>query len=324
MRTFFKIISLIAGSFMSVNTYALCTASDVNVNFDQSILIQRDVPVGSVLGSVTVNHPINCDAKGQTTAEGSWAIQLAPTNIDNGASVIAGVRATNVEGIGLRWKNYSSTTGATGTVTNGSLNLSTWQRGISQKGATFNDTFELVKTASTPRTGIISPLVIAIQYSTPVSKNVQRQPLFKYLISGVNTNTVSCLVQDSNLNIDMGFAVASKFNGIGSTQNPVNFNVSLNCDAQTSVNVTLDNVSVLADATNGVLGLSSASTASGVGIQILHQDSPVKFGSMINHAITTSNGEIVNIPFKAAYYQTDKNIQPGTINATASFTMTYR
>lgn len=122
----------------------------------------------------------------------------------------------------------------------------------------------------------------------------------------------------------MGFVVASKFKGIGSTQNPMNFNISLDCDAKTSVNVTLDNVSELADAANGVLGLSSASTASGVGIQILHKDSPVKFGSMINYSATTPTGGIVNIPFKATYYQTKKDIQPGTINATASFTMTYR
>ena len=117
MRIFLKSISLIAGSFMSINVYALCTASDVNVNFEKNTLIQRDVPVGSVLGSVTVYHPIKCDNKSQTVAEGSWLIQLAASNIDNGASVIADVRATNVEGIGLRWKNYSSTTASSSIVT---------------------------------------------------------------------------------------------------------------------------------------------------------------------------------------------------------------
>ncbi|HFO7034888.1 TPA: fimbrial protein [Escherichia coli] len=324
MYIFLKIISIIVVSLMSINVYALCTASNVNVNFDQNILIQRDVPVGSVLGSVTVNHPISCDDKSQTTDEGSWLIQLAASNTDNGASVLDGVRATNVEGIGLRWKNYSSTTGTTGIVTKGALNLSTWQRGILTNGAMFNDTFELVKTSSIPKTGMISPLVIAIQYSTPVSKNVQRQPLFKYFISGVNTSTVSCMVQDNNLNVDMGFAIASKFNGVGSIQNPVNFNISLDCDSQTSVNITLDNISPLADTANGVLGLSSTSTAKGIGIQLLYKDLPVKFGDMIHYTTTTPIEKFINIPFKATYYQTGKNIQAGKINATASFTMTYR
>lgn len=325
MYRFFIIVALLTSSVLSTKVYALCSASDVAVNFDNNILIQRDVPVGTVLGSVTISHAINCDAKSQTTAESSWYIQLAGSNLDNGASALAGVSATNVDGIGLRWKNYSSATGTTSPVTNGSLNLSTWNRGISQKGTTtFIDTFELVKTAMTPKTGRVSPITIAMQYSTPVSKNVQRQPLFKYIISAVNTSTVSCQVLDTNLNIDMGFAVASKFNGVGSTLNPVDFNLSLNCDAQTSVNVTLDNVTPLADAANGVLGLSSGSTAKGVGIQLLYNNAAVKFGSLINYGTTSTDGERVNIPFRAAYYQTSSAIQPGKVNATASFTMTYQ
>ena len=324
MYRFFVIFTLFAASLLSTQVYALCSASDVAVNFDNNILIQRDVPVGTVLGSVTVSHPINCDAKGQTAAESSWFIQLASSNVDNGPSALSGVRATNVEGIGLRWKNYSSTTGTTGTVTNGSLNLSTWNRGIYKTGATFNDTFELVKTAATPKTDIIAPLTIAMQYSTPVSKNVQRVSLFKYYISAVNTSTVACQVLDTNLNIDMGYAFSTKFNGAGSTQNPVDFNLSLNCDALTSVNVTLDNVTPLADPVNGVLGLSSGSTAKGVGIQLLYNNMPVKFGTAIHYGTTATQGENVKIPFRAAYYQTGTTLQPGTVNATASFTMTYQ
>lgn len=324
MNRFFVILALAATSLLSTQAYALCSASDVTVNFDNNILIQRDEPVGAVLGTVTISHPVKCDAKGQTTAEGSWLIQLAPSNSDNGPSVLEGVRNTNVEGIGLRWKNYSSTTGTTSTVTNGSLNLDTWNRGISQTGATFNDTFELVKTAMTPKTDIVGPLTIAMQYSTPVSASFKRASLFKYFISAVNTRTVACEVLDTHLNIDMGYTFATKFSGVGSTQNPVDFNLSLNCDAQTSVNVTLDNVSPLADAVNGVLGLSSESTAKGVGIQLLYNNAPVQFGTAIHYGTVATQGENVKIPFRAAYYQTETALQPGTVNATASFTMTYQ
>ncbi|WP_259282076.1 fimbrial protein [Enterobacter roggenkampii] len=75
---------------------------------------------------------------------------------------------------------------------------------------------------------------------------------------------------------------------------------------------------------NGVLGLNSSSTATGLGIQLKYNDSPVQFGKLIKYGTTTSAGEIVNIPFKAAYYMTSANARSGSVSATASFTMTYR
>lgn len=320
-----KTVVLLVCFFISENVYALCSASDVAVNFDKNILIQRDVPVGTVLATVTTSNAITCDALSQSQQESSWSIQLDGANIDHGASSLADVRATNINGIGIRWKNYSSTTATTGVVTKQALNDAGWLRGISQNGITnFTDTFELIKTNTTPATAALSPFTIYMVYSTPVSSNVIRQPLYKYVFSAVNTNTVSCRVLDDNLIVDMGFAVISKFKGPGSTQNSSDFNISLNCDPLTSVNVTLDNVTPLEDMVNGVLGLSSNSTAKGVGIQVMHNNLPVKFGNLINYGSAPIAGGVVKIPFTASYYQTQSTIRPGTVYATASFSLTYQ
>lgn len=325
MSTCIKTAAMLVSSFVSINACALCTASDVAINLDKKILIQRDAPVGTVLATITTTNPIACTLGGSGAGDGSWLVQLSPANIDNGSSPLAGVRNTNIDGIGIRWENINSKTGTSSRVTNSPLNSIEWKRGIGLTGTTtWTDTFELVKTSATPKTGTLTPTTIAMQYSTPVTKVVYRSPLFRYIISTSNTATASCQVLDSNLNVDMGFAAATKFNGVGSTLNSVPFAISLNCDALTSVNIKLDSVSTLADAANGVLGLSSASTAKGVGIQITYNDVAVKLGSLINYGTTSAATGMVHIPFKAAYYKTLTDIEPGTVNATASFTLTYQ
>ncbi len=326
MSTGLKIATAAAGCALSCNAFALCTANDVAVNVDRNIVVQRDAPVGTVLATIVTSNPMTCDPQGQQIGyDGSWFIQLSGTNADYGASPLANVRATEVPGIGIRWKNFSSTTQSSEFVTRMNLNNASWRRGILQDGvSTFTDTFELIKTSTTPATGSIPALTLNMEYSTPVSNNVKRLPLYKYLFSPINISTASCQIEDKNLNINMGIALLPKFNGVGSTQNPVAFSIPLICDAQTAVNVTLDNVSPLADPANGVLGLNSSSTAQGLGIQLKYNDVPVQFGTLINYGTTTSPGEVVNIPFRAAYYMTSANARSGSVSATASFTMTYR
>lgn len=325
MSTVFKISTAAMCSAISLNAFALCSANDVAVNFDNNIIVQRDAPVGTVLATITTSNAMQCDPEGQVIGyDGSWFIQLSGTNADYGTSPLANVRATEVQGIGIRWKNFSSTTGTSEFVSRMSLNNASWRRGILQNGvSTFTDTFELIKTSTTPATGSIPALTLNMEYSTPVSNNITRLPLYKYIFSPINISTASCQIGDSNLNINMGIALMPKFNGVGSIQNPVTFSIPLICSEQTAVNVTLDNVSPLADPANGVLGLNSSSTAKGLGIQLKYNDVPVQFGKLIKYGTTTSPGEVVNIPFKAAYYMTSANARSGSLSATASFTMTY-
>lgn len=135
MSTVMKIATAAVGSAISLNAFALCSANDVAVNVDRNIVVQRDAPVGTVLATITTVNPMTCDPEGQQIGyDGSWFIQLSGTNADYGASPLANVRATEVPGIGIRWKNFSSTTQSSEFVTRMNLNNASWRRGILQNG----------------------------------------------------------------------------------------------------------------------------------------------------------------------------------------------
>ncbi|BFO08947.1 hypothetical protein GGER_14570 [Serratia rubidaea] len=68
--------------------------------------------------------------------------------------------------------------------------------------------------------------------------------------------------------------------------------------------------------------IAPGGTASGVGIQLLHNNTPVKFGTLLPVANTVVSGPIT-IPLVARYYQTASAITAGQANGTATFTMTY-
>lgn len=325
MSALIKFVLVILSSIISANTFALCSAPDVSVNFDKELVIQRDLPVGSVLATVKVDHSIICDAKSSGTGDGSWYLQLSGANEDYGASPLPNVRLTGIKGIGIRWTNFVDKAGTSSFVSRLSLNNADWNRGLNYNGATaVTDTFELIKTSTTPITDVIPAFVLSMEYSTPVSNNVMRYPLYKYLFTPVNAKTVSCQVINQNFDVDMGKTIKTKFKGIGSINDPIDFSIGLECDKNAAINVTIDNVSPLLDRVNGVLGLDSNSTAGGVGVQILYNNSPIKFGETINvNPAIFSNG-IVNVPFKAAYYQTETVVKPGSVYANLSFTVKYK
>ena len=76
----------------------------------------------------------------------------------------------------------------------------------------------------------------------------------------------------------------------------------------------------------GVLQLSSDAdkVAVGVGIQILDgkTNTPVKFGEPV--AIGNSAAGTIDMPFKARYYQTAKDIIPGQADGMVTLTLSYK
>lgn len=78
-----------------------------------------------------------------------------------------------------------------------------------------------------------------------------------------------------------------------------------------------------------ILSLTPASTATGVGVQILDGTSPVVFGQVGTAPTTDITRNIVvgtptvDIPLKARYVRTG-NMTAGTVTAIATFTVDYR
>ncbi|HED1254856.1 TPA: fimbrial protein, partial [Citrobacter amalonaticus] len=78
------------------------------------------------------------------------------------------------------------------------------------------------------------------------------------------------------------------------------------------------------DATKGVINTTSGSNAAtGVGIQLLYNNQPMRLGSDVAVG-TSSTGGGFTVPLKARYYQTGDHITTGAANGVLSFTMTYQ
>ncbi|MBV4487867.1 type 1 fimbrial protein [Pseudomonas sp. SWRI153] len=145
----------------------------------------------------------------------------------------------------------------------------------------------------------------------------------------------------NQIDVPMGHWEKRVFNGKNSTTQAQPFEITLNsCIAGNNypsntngyfngnfANIQIDGhkTSTIIDAANGVLSLSSDSTAQGVAIQILRDNgTPMNLGLPVR-LNRVANG-ITSIPLRARYIQTGggPTPQPGTANGYASFTVTYR
>lgn len=95
----------------------------------------------------------------------------------------------------------------------------------------------------------------------------------------------------------------------------------------------INNIRYQIDALTNVLGgngsvvaLDGASTATGVGVQLLDgSDKPFELGSTVSLAgFDGSTGGNYTIPLRARYYQTGSKVTSGTANTLMTFTMVYQ
>lgn len=145
----------------------------------------------------------------------------------------------------------------------------------------------------------------------------------------------TCKVTTPSIGVFLGNVSASSFKGVGQTSAAVPLNISLTCSGgATGVNanvfVTLTDQARPSNVSN-TLSLNAASTAKGVGIQVLNGTTVINYGPDSNvvgnknqwKAGTTANG-VFNIPLMARYVQTETTVKPGSANGRATFTMSYQ
>ena len=145
----------------------------------------------------------------------------------------------------------------------------------------------------------------------------------------------------NQINVPMGTWEKRVFNGKGSTSPAQSFAITLNaCIAgnnypvntngyffnnYAAIQIDANKSSTVIDAANGILSLSSDSTAQGLAIQILREN-----GTQMNLGQSLRLTRVVNgtttVPLQARYIQTGEGPtpQPGSANGYASFSVTYR
>ncbi len=307
-----SIPSLIIALLSSIEANASCNtntggAKPGSVSFTQpNIVVQRDVPVGSVIG--TLNTPDGGGAVFSSCATNGniyYAMSLFTTR-----SAITHVYDTNLSGVGVR----------VGQGTSYYYESPAFARYLSysQAIAFSSRTVDFIKTGPIT-SGVISSGLLARNYGD------DGITAFSLNFTGGMVTEVACSINTPQIQVPLEDVLAGSLTSIGTTAKPKVFNLGLTCNAGARVNVKMTGTQNSDSSANGVLQLSgagSAGVATGVGIQILYNNSPLALNN--NILLKTSTGGQETFPFVAQYYQTKSTVTTGEANATATLNLTYQ
>ncbi|WP_395602520.1 fimbrial protein [Pseudomonas sp. A1230] len=310
-----------------------------------TVFAPRDVPVGTTLNTASTMRTINFGDRLSCYGTASYSTSLVGPVVSNiPVDVVnpppGSILQTNVPGIGLAIY-------MTGFATAWSTPAGNPRRFIP-----FRLTRSAASTAVMPsaimryalvKTGDIAPGTHSINQLVATGASDMGHMFDLYFTANVTLAGCTMPAAPGNqIDVPMGTWEKRVFNGKNSTTASQPFAITLNsCIAGSNypsngsnsyftgnfANIQIDGnkTSTIIDATNGVLSLSSDSTAQGVAIQVLQSDgTPMNLGKPVrlNRVI---NG-VTTVPLKARYIQTGNGPtpNPGSANGYASFSVTYR
>lgn len=149
-----------------------------------------------------------------------------------------------------------------------------------------------------------------------------------------NVHQAQCTLRADAVSADpvmLGDYSVADFKGPGSTTADVPFSITLSdCEDDSTgstahAHIYLEGTkgSTSVDPANGIFSLSTGATATGVGIQIRHQDSRV-LPLEQDVEIKKLDLGLTRMDFKARYIQTAPNVSPGLATGALNFTISYQ
>lgn len=301
--------------FASANA-CMVKVSGINkyLTYSSDIIVQRDLPIGTVIRSDDIYLNItssyaSCDAGDVEPQYVRWV---------NGWISNNNIAQTNIPGIGMR-VGFSYGGGIWGYVpTTRSMTNPTyrdWEFGPQAKWQV-----ELIKT------GPVYPGRLASgRYA---SLSLLGLDVVSLNITGANIIPVACSITTPTLTFPIGNIWVAKF---GSTVGTIpagsqtTQNLGLACDTSANINVSLAGTQSPDVANSSVLALTnqgSAGVASGVGVQLLYNGTPLSINNRI--VLKRSAGGQETFPLTAQYYQTKNTVTTGTANTSATLNITYQ
>lgn len=301
-----------------------------------NVAVPSSLPVGQVIpgarGSFAI--PVNC-VNGVPSAGSRWNLTestAAPFSLVLGFTDVYTRSGMNA-GLGFRLRDSNGNVLVPFDYQGGSR--TTFDLGPARTGAnTLQGSFELVKTASTiaPGSGGFS-----LQAHVPqqVWANGGNGPTSAIALAyAIQPTTVaSCSVTQSNITVPMPTVSRSSLPGIGATSGGVRFNIALNCESGSNLRISMTDATLPSNQTT-TLTLAAASTAVGIGVQMLYGAELVKYGpapysytgpvpstNSINLGVRSGT---VQIPFQARYIRTGSTLGAGTVQALSTFMLSYQ
>ncbi|HAU5793701.1 hypothetical protein XU19_04630 [Vibrio parahaemolyticus] len=272
-------------------------------------VVQRDTPAGTVLTAYYLLFPevsAYCD---------NGTNGLFDTGIFSKTTSLPGVYETNVPGIGIR------VTTEFGTIRMEHLT----PLGLRQSMST--GVVELVKMEEKAQSGILNNGMIMSWAVGDGPGSAYTLPMGKWNLVNGSITVLACAIQSGNsLAFPIGDVQADQFTQLGThSQQTSTANLKLDCDADANINVTLAGTQNPDTADDSVLELSNQGddkVASGIGVQLLYNDTPLELNKMLN--LKRSAGDQESFPITARYIQTKDKVRAGQANATATLNLTYQ
>ncbi|MFL9990236.1 fimbrial protein [Paraburkholderia sediminicola] len=322
--------------------FGMCSAVSASAacSFKQGSLLTGNIDMGSI--TVSANVPVDTVLKTQTKSYDSIVDHQAITCGDSVASTMSvsmsgsgtsGIYPTNIPGIGIRiyvWSDgtyYSAPTSAT-------LIPNSWGFQWSVAGGAYGTgTMQVrVDLVATGQIGLSGTNTLSYNVSpwfTASANNGSGEMKVSNLAVTATVTTRTCSVTTTSVDVPLPQANAGKLSSIGSTTGSTALHLGINCSAGANVKVTLTDASDVSNRST-TLSLAPGSTATGVGLQILFESTPIAFGpdsaaadNQNQWAAGTAKGGPMDIPLTAQYIRTG-TVSPGSVKGLATFTMSYQ
>jgi type 1 fimbria pilin len=311
--------------------YADCSAPLPTSVTLPSVSVPGNLQIGQAIpgAKAAFSIPITCTNTFNESARWYWAattMTLVPgfTDVYSISGMGAGI------GFRIRDKNGALILPVSYKSTNASLIFDVAVTGV----GTISGSFELVRTASvvTPGTFAFGGFVTVPSTEYANGGNAPKSTLnFGYTMNAVTV--AACAVVKSDIAVSMQNVHVSELPAPGATAYPTNFGIDLKCESDAKPQITLTDAATPFNQTTE-LTLAPGSTASGIAIQILYNDTLVRFGpapvyysgsgpAIVNALDLGTVSGTIHLPFTGRYLRTG-NIMPGKIIGRATFTFTYQ
>ncbi|MGU3525446.1 fimbrial protein [Enterobacteriaceae bacterium C23F] len=331
------ILLLSSYSFASSNCTVVGSAHVINYG---AVVVQRDLAIGQPITSTIYGgyqKDYSCTTVNNIVFIGVKSYRSRASFTDGNIIVYT----TNLPGVGIEIGGYGVSDGGNAScyITQGCYPYSgsDWQ-GLMGYGCTascnpqlyLQPYFRLIKIGAIQSGGLTGQFAAAIAGERVFQGGLTGKWYGEIPISfgSGSVTQVACSITTPSLTFPIGDILASSFGtSVGATPSAAQNtqNLGLNCDAGANINVSLQGTQNPDVSTTSVLALTgqgSADVASGVGVQLVYNGSPLVLNNRI--VLKQSAGGQETFPITARYYQTKTAVTTGKANASATLDLTYQ
>lgn len=324
---------LLSGNVAVAGGVDNCSASQLPLLSTLNTQTTEALPVGSAIpgSDVMTEIVISCSAAWDDNmpdcdGEPNWALSLQSRETPMGTS-IPGVYtfAGMPTGIGYQFLNSSGMP-----VPLDSANRHDTGVAIRTGEQNVPIRFQMVKTSNDLSSGSFTiPMYLSCNRNEWANGNGDSSTLNMTVNAEVITQT--CGLVNPDVQVQLPQVGSSSFRGVGSSARATGFTLDFQCDAAADARFNIADATELGNDSDA-LALMPGSTATGLGVRLLHQGTPVHLapgqvfdqgGSEFPLRNQESGQVSITLPFSAEYLQTEEQVTPGTVQAQALVTIDY-